>query len=169
MTVAEDLAVDALAGYALGRLVAHDTITRRPANLIYSALCDPWIPDEAWAGFSPDLVERAAPKLLRQLEAGVLNDTVDMRELHRAGWTKPFGGKQRWLADLLSCPICASFHALWIAHALTGRARPWSARWWVRLFAGWGGAQVALRSTAGHESVEDLAAQAIMLESGAEQ
>lgn len=169
MTVVEDLAVDALAGYALGRLVTHDTITRRAANELFLNLCDPIIPDEAWAGFNPEVATRAAKRLSREIDKGLAIGTVDMRELHRAGWTEPFGPWSRWLADLLSCPICSSFHALWISHVLTGRARPWSPRWWVRLFAGWGGAQIAIRATAAHESVADLAAQAIMEESGAEQ
>ena len=91
------------------------------------------------------LNRRGADIRVSALTRDLTDGTADLRQLHREGWTEPRGRTERFLADLLSCPICVSFHALWLARVATGRARPLSTRWWLRLFAGWGAAQVLLR------------------------
>jgi hypothetical protein len=161
-----ELLTDAYAAAAIGRLITHDTVTRTAANVVFSALVEPLVPREAFAGYPAELVDAARNRLQRKVEADLAAGTGDMRELHRLGWTEPYGRLSRWAADLLSCPICSSFHALWLAHVATGRARPWRARWWLRLFAAWGGAQFVIRAQATPESADAAVAQAIMEVSG---
>lgn len=161
-----ELLTDAYAGAALGRLVTHDTITRGTANRVFGRLVEVVVPHEPFAGLPEPVAGAARARLQRMLEAGLMTGEADLREIHRLGWTEPLRPGGRWAADLLSCPICSSFHALWIAHVATRRARPWSARWWVRLFAAWGAAQFIIRHSASPESVDEWVAWAIMEVSG---
>ena len=161
-----ELLTDAYAAAAMGRLVTHDTITRGAANRVFGSLVEVMVPTAAFAGYPEPLAGAARARLQRQLEAGLVTGEADLRELHRLGWTDSLWRGGRWIADLLSCPICSSFHALWIAHVATRRARPWSARWWVRLFAAWGAAQFIIRHSASPESADEWVAWAIMEVSG---
>lgn len=157
-----DLVLDAFAGAALARLVTHDAVSMPATNRLFSLLVWPHVPLEAFAGYPDDLARSAQARLQRQIEQGVALDDEDLRLLHRVGWTRPYGKQRGWVADLLSCPICVSFHATWLSHVATGRARPLSARWWVRLFAGWGAAQLVVRQAATPESPDEWVARAIM-------
>lgn len=154
MTVFEDLALDAGAGYAFGRLAAFDTVTLPLANRVFKELVDVEIPDDVFLGFNQQTATAARRHLEQNLGREIRAGIADLRQLHRDGWTAPYGKWERFAADLLSCPICVSFHALWLARLATGRARPWSTRWWLRLFAGWGAAQVLLRLPA-HSGAKD--------------
>jgi len=105
------LVLMSLAVYRLTRLVVEDTF---PPVL--------WVRDRLAGGWRP-LTERELQILTRCMQAGdeppwTLNQSSEgyRRYLRRWKWVP------HWLADLLSCPFCASG---WIAAGVTGGVWAW--------------------------------------------
>lgn len=141
----EETVTDAVAGYAFARLIAFDTVSQPLLNRVFAQLVDVNIPTDLFASFDPKIAGRAEHALHKQVGKDINSGEADWRQLHRDGWTTPKGRAACFVADLLCCPICVSFHSLWLARLATRRFRPHSTRWWFNLFAGWGAAQILLR------------------------
>jgi hypothetical protein len=139
----EHAAVAGLAGYAIGRLVSFDTVSRPLMNRVLRLLFTADVPPDLFDG-SPHEVELLAA-VKRILAEDAERGSFDMRAMWDAGWAKERHAFGKWAAEMLTCPTCASFHATYLVRLAAGSWRVWQPGWWVDQFAAWGVAQTLVR------------------------
>lgn len=134
----EKVAVEGLAAFAVARAVTAEAVTGPAMNRVLERLVQPAPPGGLFDAFpDPQVRDRCARLLAAQLLDDLKMGRADLRALHRDGWTHPRALWAEWLADLLTCPVCLSFHAAWVIASTVRRPRPWKPAWWVGVFAGW--------------------------------
>lgn len=134
-TSLERVLTDGLAAFAVARTITAESVSGPAMNHLLLRLVHPTVPDAVFATLPEPARGTARGHAARQLDDDVRTGRADLRALHRDGWTDTSGWRA-WAADLLTCPVCLSFHTAWVTAAATDR-RPWRPGWWVRVFAVW--------------------------------
>lgn len=132
-----------LAGFAGGRLVAVDTISRPIMNRVLALVVRLGPPDDLFDGPHAEELKASLERcLIEDAERGEL----DYRALINMGWYQSRSGALgNYIADGLTCPVCTSFHATYLARIASGDWKAWRPSWWVRQFACWAVAQTFVK------------------------
>jgi hypothetical protein len=133
---------DAVAGWAIARLISQETVAAEPVSRLLALIIDiEPDPKDLPPSVDPD---RLMIEVKRLLSVDDQKGWLDYRAMYQAGWGKVHPGLPvpeklvDYLVFMATCPSCLSFWTTAAVGLVSGRFRPWRARDWIVQFAVWG-------------------------------